>query len=107
ARKYSDKGSHVTLLGRLEKDTVLIIVSDEGNGIPEEELPLVFDRLYRIDKSRSRQYGGSGLGLAIAKEIVESHGGRIAIQSDYGKGTTVRIVLERREQVAEGFVGGR
>lgn len=107
ARKYSDKGSRVMLLGKLEKDTVLITVSDEGNGIPEEELPLVFDRLYRVDKSRSRQHGGSGLGLAIAKEIVESHGGRIAIQSDYGKGTTVRIELERREPVAEGFVGGR
>ena len=68
---------------------------DEGEGIPEEDLPFVFERLYRVEKSRSRQSGGGGLGLAIAKEIVESHGGHISIESERGKGTTVLIELER------------
>ncbi|MCP2036542.1 signal transduction histidine kinase [Planomicrobium sp. HSC-17F08] len=107
ARKYSSEGTVVTLLAVQEEDTVVISVSDEGEGIPEADLPFVLDRLYRVDKSRSRQHGGSGLGLAIAKEIVESHGGQISIQSKRGKGTTVRIELTRGDSLAESAVGGR
>ena len=106
ARKYSPEGSLVTLLGTQENDTVFISVSDEGEGIPAADLPFVFDRLYRVDKSRSRQYGGSGLGLTIAKEIVESHGGQMTIQSENGKGTTVQMELKRGDSLAESAVGG-
>ncbi|MDN7243863.1 sensor histidine kinase [Planococcus shenhongbingii] len=106
ARKYSTERTLVTLSAMQEKDAVFITVSDEGEGIPASDLPFIFDRLYRVDKSRSRQHGGSGLGLAIAKEIVESHGGRIAIQSRRGKGTTVRIELKRGDSLAESAVGG-
>lgn len=105
ARKHSPKGTHVTLRGIQEEDKVTISISDEGEGIPEKDIPFVFERLYRVDKSRSRQYGGSGLGLAIAKEIVESHNGHITLQSEFGKGTTVRIELKRGGSFAESTIG--
>ncbi|MGL3067085.1 MULTISPECIES: sensor histidine kinase [Planococcus] len=95
ARKHSVEGTKVTLQGMQNEETISISVSDEGEGIPEEDLPFVFERLYRVEKSRSRQLGGSGLGLAIAKEIVESHGGHIHIESERGKGTLVLIELKR------------
>ncbi|WP_142829197.1 sensor histidine kinase [Planococcus soli] len=95
ARKHSMAGDRVVVECSEEMDGIAIRISDEGQGIPEEELPFVFDRLYRVEKSRSRERGGSGLGLAIAKEIVESHGGRIRIDSKFGKGTAVTVRLKR------------
>lgn len=94
-RKHSDKGTQIILRGEQNEEMIRVSVSDQGEGIPAEDLPFVFERLYRVEKSRSRQSGGSGLGLAIAKEIVESHGGRISIESAQGKGTTILIELER------------
>src|SRR5699024_6898012 len=76
---------------------ITITISDEGEGIPKEELPYLFERLYRVEKSRSRESGGTGLGLAIAKEIIESHGGTIEIESELGKGTRVIVHLTRGE----------
>lgn len=105
ARKHSPKGTQVILQGTQDEETITVSISDEGDGIPEKELPFVFERLYRVDKSRSRQYGGSGLGLSIAKEIVESHGGLITIQSKYEKGTIVRIELKRGESLAKSPAG--
>jgi len=105
ARKHSPKGTQVILQGTQDEETITVSISDEGDGIPEKELPFVFERLYRVDKSRSRQYGGSGLGLTIAKEIVESHGGLITIQSKYEKGTIVRIELKRGESLAKSPAG--
>lgn len=72
---------------------LLVTVSDSGVGIPPESLPYIFDRFYRVDKSRSRSHGGSGLGLAIAKQLVEAHGGKIWAESEVGKGTNVKFTL--------------
>ncbi|WP_270810964.1 sensor histidine kinase [Exiguobacterium sp. CinTr1] len=104
ARKHSPEGTQVVLQGVQDKGTITISIRDEGEGIPEKNLPFVFERLYRVDKSRSRQYGGSGLVLAIAKEIVESHGGLMTLQSEYGQGTTVLIELKRGDSLAESAV---
>ena len=105
ARKHSPEGTRVTLSGEGDEKTTWISVRDEGEGIPEKDIPFVFERLYRVDKSRSRQYGGSGLGLAIAKEIVETHGGRITLESEQGKGTTVWIEMRRGESFAKSPAG--
>ena len=105
ARKHSPEGTRVVVQGVQDEDTITISIRDEGEGIPEKDLPFVFGRLYRVDKSRSRQSGGSGLGLAIAKEIVESHGGLMTLQSEYRHGTTVRIELKRGDSLAESAVG--
>lgn len=93
ARKYSDTGTTVTLDAYQEGNQVHILVKDEGRGIPAEDIPWIFDRFYRVDKSRSKALGGSGLGLAIVKELVEAHAGRISLESVPGKGTTFRIIL--------------
>jgi two-component system OmpR family sensor kinase len=68
-------------------------VQDNGSGINKESLPHIFDRFYRVDSSRTRQYGGAGLGLSITKSIVEAHGGRIEVESEVGRGTTFRVYL--------------
>jgi signal transduction histidine kinase len=73
--------------------SVLITVSDTGEGIPEESLPFVFDRFYRADRSRSRERGGTGLGLAITRELVEAHGGSIEASNRHGGGTVFSIEL--------------
>lgn len=98
ALKHSSEGSTVSMLGKKEKDTVIISVSDEGEGIPETEIPFIWDRLYRVDKSRSRSTGGTGLGLAIVRGIVEKHGGEISVKSKLSKGTTFIIKLKAGEE---------
>ena len=93
ALHYSELGKTVLIEAQSIQSDVIVKVIDEGEGIPEKDLPFIFERLYRVDKSRSRKYGGSGLGLAIAKEIIEKHGGSIKAESQKGKGTTITIVL--------------
>jgi two-component system sensor histidine kinase BaeS len=68
-------------------------VQDTGEGIAAEHLPLIFERFYRVDKSRARATGGAGLGLAIVKQLVEAQGGRVSVQSTLGQGTTIRFTL--------------
>lgn len=99
ALKHTPSGKVVTLEAAAIKNGILIKISDEGEGIPEEELPAVFERFYRVDKSRSRKSGGTGLGLDIVKEIVEAHGGRITAENRPGGGTSVIITLERRHRI--------
>ncbi|WP_226678847.1 sensor histidine kinase [Mesobacillus jeotgali] len=93
ARKYSEAGTATSMQVFKKSGTVHIIVQDEGKGIPEEDQAWVFDRFYRVDKSRSKALGGSGLGLAIVKELVEAHGGKITLSSNLGKGTTFEIII--------------
>ncbi len=94
AVKYTPSGGHIRLSACAPgKNLVRIKVEDDGVGIPAADVPRLFERFYRVDKARSRAAGGTGLGLAIAKEIVEQHEGKIALASEYGKGTTVTITL--------------
>ncbi len=71
----------------------VISIADSGIGIPQESLPRVVERFYRVDKARSREEGGTGLGLAIVKHVAHSHGGRVEVESELGKGTTFRVYL--------------
>jgi signal transduction histidine kinase len=74
---------------------VVVRVADTGVGIPEEDLPQLFERFYRVDKDRSRATGGSGLGLAISRQIVELHGGELSVESRVGVGTTFDVRLPK------------
>ncbi|NOY78460.1 MAG: HAMP domain-containing protein [Calditrichaeota bacterium] len=91
--KYTEPGGEVVIDVSRTGDHVILSVSDTGMGIPTSDLPHVFDRFYRVDKSRSRKIGGSGLGLSIVKWIVDAHKAQIDIQSEEGSGTTVRVVF--------------
>lgn len=87
-----EKGS-VRLSAWTENGTAVLMVSDTGQGIPAEDLPHIFERFYRVDKSRSRVQGRTGLGLAITKAIVDAHGGTIDVASQAGAGSTFTVRL--------------
>lgn len=93
AIKYTPEQGKITLACWPENNEIKISVKDSGIGIPAKDLPLIFDRFYRVDKARTRTAGGSGLGLAIVKFIVEVLGGRIEVQSKVDVGTTFTITL--------------
>ena len=93
AVKYTPTGGAVTVRARPVGDHVEIAVSDTGVGIPRADLPRITERFYRVDRARSRELGGTGLGLAIVKHLVLAHGGDLAIDSEEGQGTTVRVTL--------------
>lgn len=95
ALRHTPAGGSVTVHARPLADRVHVEVSDNGDGIAADDLPRVFERFYRAEKSRSRATGGSGLGLAIAKAIVEAHGGQIAVESQPGDGTRFSFFLPR------------
>ncbi|WP_158681494.1 sensor histidine kinase, partial [Microbulbifer pacificus] len=95
AKKHTSQGKRISLEVSQNKRDIITMISDEGEGIPEEDLPYIFERLYRVEKSRSRLSGGTGLGLAIAKEIVEFHGGTIKVRSKLGEGTSFIMTLQR------------
>ncbi len=94
AVKYTpDNGKIEFSAEKTDNNFVKITVKDNGIGIPEKDIPRLFERFYRVDKARSREMGGTGLGLAIAKEIVEHYGGEIKLESEYQKGTCVSVFL--------------
>ncbi len=93
ALAHTRKGGTINVAAAKQGDWVEISVSDTGEGIPAEDLPNIFERFYRVDKSRARVTGGSGLGLTIAKRLVEAHGGKITVQSKLGKGSRFSFTL--------------
>ncbi|MCX5998509.1 MAG: HAMP domain-containing sensor histidine kinase [Chloroflexi bacterium] len=93
AIKYSRPGGEVKVSARTEDSKVVVRVKDNGIGISETDRQHIFDRFYRVDKSRSRAHGGSGLGLAIVKRIVEDHQSSVFVESVLGEGSTFEIVL--------------
>jgi two-component system phosphate regulon sensor histidine kinase PhoR len=93
AIKYTEEGGRVAIHATRENGVVEVRVEDTGSGIPPADLPHIFERFYRADKSRTRELGGTGLGLSIVKHIVQSHGGTVKAESTYGKGTTISFRL--------------
>ncbi|MGQ9546243.1 MAG: sensor histidine kinase [Dehalococcoidia bacterium] len=93
AIKYTPSPGTVSVSLRREGQMAVVAVTDTGVGIPGEDIPFIFERFYRVDKSRSRADGGSGLGLAICKHIAEAHGGKIEVESRPGEGSTFSVWL--------------
>ena len=99
AIKYSLEQATIRIYITEDEQYYKIHVKDTGMGISREDLPRIFERFYRVDKARSRAMGGTGLGLAIAKEIMESHGGKLTAESEYGKGTTMTMWFPKERPI--------
>jgi two-component system, OmpR family, phosphate regulon sensor histidine kinase PhoR len=95
AIKYNKDNGRIVISAGEEKDFVRVKVSDTGFGIPEKDLPRIFERFYRVDKARSRELGGTGLGLSIVKHIVHAHGGEVFVESMPGKGTAFSFTIPK------------
>jgi signal transduction histidine kinase len=94
ALRYSEEDSEPVRINSIRKDeNWTITICDSGIGIPEDELPFIFEPFYRVDKSRSRETGGYGLGMSLSKKIMEAHNGKIEISSTPGKGTCVALTF--------------
>jgi len=93
ALKYTQEGGTIELTVRIEKENLIFQVRDNGPGIPFNQISRIFERFYRVDKSRSREMGGTGLGLAIVKHAIENHGGTVSVQSEPGRGSLFTLVL--------------
>ncbi|MEY2363072.1 ATP-binding protein [Lysinibacillus capsici] len=101
---YCAPGDMTTVTVKQDSGILSIIVEDTGKGIPKKDLPYIFDRFYRVEKSRSRALGGSGLGLAIVKELVQAHGGEIKVRSEINKGTTFELSFKGVEMNENDFM---
>ena len=107
AIQHTREGGIVTVSAGLGQNGEAVVrVADQGEGIPEEALPMVFERFYRVDPSRARTTGGAGLGLTIAKRLVEAHGGEISAESVLGEGSTFSFTLPLFEEGPEGVNRG-
>lgn len=93
AIKYSPDGGNIRFGFTGQDDMLKVMISDDGMGIPKENVGRIFDRFYRVDRARARSMGGTGLGLAIAREMIEAHGGKIWAESEEGQGTTIFFTL--------------
>jgi signal transduction histidine kinase len=93
AIRYAPEGTTVAITAQRTNGTITIAVTDQGQGMPPEALPHIWDRFYRVDPSRSRESGGNGLGLAIVHKAVEAMHGHVAVTSEVGKGSTFSIIL--------------
>jgi heavy metal sensor kinase len=93
AIRYTPSGGKISFMLQQRGNRAVVTVADTGIGIPEEHLPHIFDRFYRVEQSRSHETGGSGLGLAIAQQIIQAHGGAIEVRSVVNRGTTVQVSL--------------
>lgn len=93
AIRYNNEGGEVHVRVYYEKGQPMLSVSDNGIGIPKDQQERIFERFYRVDKSRSKQTGGTGLGLAIVKHIVELHDAVLHLESEPGKGTTITVAF--------------
>ncbi len=99
AIKYTPAGGKITVGAKLVGPMVEFFVRDTGAGIPEEDLPRLFERFYRVDKARSRELGGTGLGLSIVKHLVAAHNGGIRVESAVGQGSTFYFTLPVDEAI--------
>ncbi|WP_302467376.1 ATP-binding protein [Shouchella clausii] len=97
AIRHTNPGGLITVVHEQEEERDTFAVVDTGRGIPEEDLPYVFERFYKADKARTRQHGGTGLGLAIAKHIIDAHQGKMTVHSRLGEGTTFRFTLPKQQ----------
>ena len=95
AVKFSPHGGRISIRAKEENSYVCVDIQDNGIGIAEEHLPRLFERFYRVDKSRSKELGGTGLGLAIVKHIIQAHNGKITVQSEPEKGSTFTVYLPK------------
>lgn len=95
ALRYTDSGGHVWIQCNDENDFWVLVVGDNGHGIPHEDQDRIFERFYRVEKARDQQYGGTGLGLAIVKNLVQSFGGRMRLKSKPGEGSVFEAVLPK------------
>lgn len=93
ALKYSPDGGNIRFGFTVHDNMLRVMISDDGMGIPKENVGRIFDRFYRVDRARARSMGGTGLGLAIAREMIEAHGGKIWAESEEGHGTTIFFTL--------------
>lgn len=103
AIRHTDKGGSVTVSVQDQSGGILVEVTDTGTGIPKEDLPFVFERFYKADKARTRGRSGTGLGLAIAKNIVDSHDGKISVHSKMNEGTTFSFSIPRKSKNRSGI----
>ncbi len=90
---HTPRGGEINVRAYATDDEVRVSVHDNGEGIPAEHLPYLFERFYRVDPSRARATGGTGLGLAIVKQMVQAHGGRVEVESYPGRGTCFTFTL--------------
>jgi two-component system phosphate regulon sensor histidine kinase PhoR len=104
---YGNENGKTQVRFYIVDDIVTIEVSDDGPGIDEKHLPRLFERFYRVEKSRNRNEGGSGLGLAICRHIVESHGQTISVRSTVGIGSTFAFSLDKSKQQSAGLYSSR
>ena len=103
AIRYGREGGEVRVAARPEPaGHITVSVEDEGEGIPAEHIPRLTERFYRVDAARSRERGGTGLGLAIVKHIVSRHRGRLAIESEPGRGSRFSVILPAEQAMESG-----